>query len=217
MKDNGSNACVTEEVMAKDKKKPVQQDEKMPAEAHETVEQNSAENRAENSEDNGGVTLSKDEFERAKAEVERMNAEIETLKKSADEAIGDAQRIQAEFNNFRKRNASVRAESYDDGIRETIKNILPVLDNFERALATSDGSPFSKGMEQIQKQLLDCLKKSGLEEIEAEGVFDPNMHDAVMRDEDDSDAESGTITAVLQKGYRVKGKIIRHTMVKVKA
>ncbi len=170
-----------------------------------------------NSEDNGGVTLSKDEFERAKAEIERMNAEIETLKKSADEAIGDAQRIQAEFNNFRKRNASVRAESYDDGIRETIKNILPVLDNFERALATSDGSPFSKGMEQIQKQLLDCLKKSGLEEIEAEGVFDPNMHDAVMRDEDDSDAESGTITAVLQKGYRVKGKIIRHTMVKVKS
>lgn len=200
MKDNGSNARVTEEVMAKDKKKPVQQDEKMPAEAHETVEQNAAENRAENSEDNGGVTLSKDEFERAKAEIERMNAEIETLKKSADEAIGDAQRIQAEFNNFRKRNASVRAESYDDGIRETIKNILPVLDNFERALATSDGSPFSKGMEQIQKQLLDCLKKSGLEEIEAEGVFDPNMHDAVMRDEDDSDAESGTITAVLQKG-----------------
>lgn len=59
MKDNGSNACVTEEVMAKDKKKPVQQDEKMPAEAHETVEQNSAENRAENSEDNGGVTLSR--------------------------------------------------------------------------------------------------------------------------------------------------------------
>ena len=72
-------------------------------------------------------------------------------------------------------------------------------------------------LEQIQKQLLDCLKKSGLEEIEAEGVFDPNMHDAVMRDEDDSDAESGTITAVLQKGYRVKGKIIRHTMVKVKS
>ena len=171
MKDNGSNARVTEEVMAKDKKKPVQQNEKMPAEAYETVEQDSAENRAENSEDN----------------------------------------------NFRKRNASVRAESYDDGIRETIKNILPVLDNFERALATSDGSPFSKGMEQIQKQLLDCLKKSGLEEIEAEGVFDPNMHDAVMRDEDDSDAESGTITAVLQKGYRVKGKIIRHTMVKVKS
>lgn len=100
MKDNGSNACVTEEVMAKDKKKPVQQDEKMPAEAHETVEQNSAENRAENSEDNGGVTLSKDEFERAKAEIERMNAEIETLKKSADEAIGDAQRIQADSTIF---------------------------------------------------------------------------------------------------------------------
>lgn len=156
-----------------------------------------------------GVTLTKEEFEQAREQIARM-------KKSMDDAVTDAQRIQAEFNNFRKRNATIRSDSIDDGIRETIKNLLPVLDNFERALANSDDSPFAKGIVQIQKQLIDVLKKSGLEEVEAEGMFDPNMHEAVLRD-DEGEGESGTITAVLQKGYRVRGKIIRHTMVKVKA
>ena len=163
-----------------------------------------------------GITLSKDEFEQAQAEIGRMRQEIETLKKAAESSLNDAQRIQAEFSNFRKRNASIRADSIDDGIRETIKGLLPVLDNFERALANSDGSPFAKGIEQIYKQLLEILKKSGLEEAEAEGKFNPDLHEAVMQD-DESDCESGTITAVLQKGYRVKGRIIRFPMVKVRS
>ncbi|MBR0156737.1 MAG: nucleotide exchange factor GrpE [Clostridia bacterium] len=166
--------------------------------------------------EDGSVTLSKEEFEQAKAEIERMRGEIEASKKNADEAVLDAQRIQAEFANFRKRNQSIRSESIDDGVRETVKALLPVLDNFDRALANSDGSPFAEGMEKINKQLIDCLKKCGMEEVEAEGAFDPNLHEAVMQDTE-SEAESGTITAVLQRGYRVKGKIIRHTMVKVKA
>lgn len=155
------------------------------------------------------VTLTAEEFEKARAEIAAM-------KKSMDDAILDAQRIQAEFNNFRKRNSSIRAESMDEGVRETIKKLLPVLDNFERALANCDDTPFTKGMMQINRQLIDCLEKCGLEQVEAEGMFDPNMHEAVMRDEE-GDVESGTITAVLQKGYRVKGRIIRHTMVKVKS
>ena len=166
--------------------------------------------------EDGSVTLSKEEFEQAKAEIERMRGEIEASKKNADEAVLDAQRIQAEFATFRKRNQSIRSESIDDGVRETVKALLPVLDNFDRALANSDGSPFAEGMEKINKQLIDCLKKCGMEEVEAEGAFDPNLHEAVMQDTE-SEAESGTITAVLQRGYRVKGKIIRHTMVKVKA
>ncbi len=156
-----------------------------------------------------GVTLTKEEYEIAKAEIEK-------LKKTAEEAVGDAQRIQAEFNNYRKRNQSLRTDSVDDGVRETIKSLLPVLDNFERAMQNSDDSPFAKGIEQINKQLLDQLKKCGLEEVEAEGQFDPNLHEAVLRDEE-GEAEPGTITAVLQKGYRVRGKIIRHSFVKVKA
>lgn len=98
------------------------------------------------------VTLTRKEFEQAREEIAEM-------KKSMDSAILDAQRIQAEFNNYRKRNASLRTESYDDGVRETIKALLPVLDNFERAMATSDGSPFAKGIEQIRKQLLESLKR----------------------------------------------------------
>ncbi len=166
--------------------------------------------------EDGSVTLTKEEFEQAKAEIERMRGEIEASKKSVNEAILDAQRIQAEFANFRKRNQSIRSESIDDGVRETIKALLPVLDNFDRALSNSDGTPFAEGMEKINKQLIACLNKCGMEEVEAEGAFDPNLHEAVMQDTE-SEAESGTITAVLQKGYRVKGKIIRHTMVKVKA
>lgn len=156
-----------------------------------------------------GLTLTKEEFLKAQEEIAKM-------RKAMEEAVLDAQRIQAEFNNYRKRNASLRADSMDDGARETIRNLLPVLDNFDRALENSDGSPFALGIEQIRKQLIDSLEKSGLEQIEAEGMFDPNMHEAVMRD-DEGECESGTITAVLQKGYRVRGKIVRHTMVKVKA
>lgn len=211
--------------MAKDKEKKRQTEKTETAENTVTeTEKDTAEKKSatpgeipdEKTGEDGGVTFTKEEFEQAKAEIERMRAEIEKTKKAVDEAILDAQRIQAEFSNFRKRNASVRAESMDDGVRETIKALLPVLDNFDRALANSDGSAFAKGMEQINKQLFDCLAKCGMELVEAEGQFDPNLHEAVMQDTE-SEAESGTITAVLQKGYRVKGKIIRHTMVKVKA
>ncbi len=187
--------------------------------AEENVEKadgrNSEELKNEETPDDGSVTLTKEEFEKARDEIARMQKEIETLKANVDSSVQDAQRIQAEFSNFRKRNASIRSESTDDGIREAVKALLPVLDNFERAFAASDDSPFAKGVEKIYKQLIDCLKKVGMEEIEAEGQFDPNMHEAVLQDTD-SDCEAGTITAVMQKGYRVKGKIIRHTMVRVK-
>lgn len=155
------------------------------------------------------VTLTKEEFETAREEINRM-------RKSMQEAIEDAQRIQAEFNNYRKRNAGIRSESFDDGVRETIKSLLPVLDNFERAMLNAEDTPFAEGVAQIHKQLVDSLSKSGLEQIETDVPFDPNLHEAIMRDED-GDAESGAITAVLQTGYRVRGKIIRHSMVRVKA
>lgn len=201
--------------MAKDK-------EKKNAKAAKTAEETPAEEaRSEEAQADAEVveecvTFTKEEFEQAKAEIEKLREQAEASKKAADEAILDAQRLQAEFANFRKRNASVRADSIDDGIRDTVKALLPVLDNFERAFMNADDTPFSKGMEQIHKQLVAALEKCGLEEVEAEGQFDPNLHEVVMQDTE-SDAESGAITAVLQKGYRVKGRVVRHTMVKVKA
>ena len=127
-----------------------------------------------------------------------------------------AQRVQADFDNFRRRNASVYADSLAEGERNVIKELLPVIDNFERALNNSENvdKNYVEGVRLVYKQLMDVLTKTGLEEIDASGKFDPKLHNAVMQGESD-DAESGDILEVFQKGYKVKDRIIRHSMVKV--
>ena len=94
--------------------------------------------------------------------------------------------------------------------------LLPVLDNFDRALGNSAAvdAAWLAGIQLVHKQLMDTLAKLGLEEIDASGKFDPELHNAVMQDEAE-DVESGMITEVFQKGYKVKNRIIRHSMVKV--
>ena len=123
---------------------------------------------------------------------------------------------QADFDNFRRRNASVYADSLAEGERNVIKELLPVIDNFERALNNSENvdQNYVEGVRLVYKQLMDVLTKKGLEEIDASGKFDPELHNAVMQGESD-DAESGDILEVFQKGYKVKDRIIRHSMVKV--
>ncbi len=160
-------------------------------------------------EEGENITLSKKEFDEVKAH-------IETLAKQKDEAVGLAQRLQADFDNYRKRNATLRADSYDDGCRDCIKELLPVLDNFERALDNSGGveESFVEGMRLIQRTLIDSLGKSGLKEVDASKEFDPNLHNAVMQEACEG-KKSGEIIDVLQKGYEAKGRILRHTMVKV--
>ena len=111
--------------------------------------------------------------------------------------------------------------SYDDGNNDCIKAILPVLDNFERAISVAenneDAQSMLSGVKMIQKQLMDALSKRGLEEVRPVGEkFDPNEHNAVLRvSADEAEGEPGTICEVLQTGYRVKGKMLRHPMVKV--
>ena len=144
-----------------------------------------------------------------------LKAELDKLREEKDDAVRQAQRLQAEFDNYRKRNAQLAADSRDDGVRDVVKQLLPVLDNFDRAMQNApEGDAFADGIKIIAKQLVDNLAKCGVEEVEAEGQFDPNLHEAVMKDSVEG-MESGMITAVFQKGYRVKGKIVRHTMVKV--
>ena len=154
-------------------------------------------------------TLTAEEFEAAKAH-------IEALQKEKDETVQLLQRIQADFDNFRRRNASIRKDSYEEGKRDCIKELLPVLDSFERAVESveSDDKGVQEGVALVQKQLLDALSKLGLCVIEAEGQFDPNEHEAVMSEKAEG-KESGEILQVLQKGYRVGDKIVRHCMVKV--
>lgn len=154
-------------------------------------------------------TLTAEEFHAAKAH-------IEALQKEKDETVALLQRIQADFDNFRRRNATVRAESGEEGKRDCIRALLPVLDNFERAMEHADACDegWREGVALVQRQFCDALSKLGLEEIPADGAFDPTLHEAVAREKVEGRA-GGEVLLVLQKGYRVGERILRHSMVKV--
>ena len=141
---------------------------------------------------------------------------IAGLEKERDEMKALAQRVQADFDNFRRRNATVMTDCREEGLRSCIKELLPVLDNFDRAMESAKGvqNDWLEGVRLVQRQLMETLGYCGLKEIPAEGMFDPNLHEAVMQEAAEG-AESGAILAVFQKGYQVNDRIIRHSMVKV--
>lgn len=150
-------------------------------------------------------------------EMQAAKERIEKLQKEKEETVQLLQRNQADFDNYRRRNAGIRADSLEEGKRDCIEALLPVLDNFERALAVQaegEAAAYMEGIALVYRQLTDALQKQGLSEIETEGKFDPNLHNAVMQEAVEG-KESGEILAVFQKGYRVGDRIIRHSMVKV--
>ena len=122
----------------------------------------------------------------------------------------------ADFDNFRKRSDRERADFARYANANVLREILPVLDNFDRALEhAEEGDDFHKGVLMIYKQLFDVLEKNGLKVIDETGVhFDPNLHEGVIREEDPS-VPSHTVTAVLQKGYFLHDRLLRPAMVKV--
>ena len=148
-------------------------------------------------------------------ELETVKKHIDELQKKLDDTVALLQRNQADIDNFRKRNASVRADSYDEGKRDCIKSLLPVLDDFDR-VAESDANAegWADGVKLVHKKFAEILKKEGLEEIPSDGAFDPELHNAVMTEAVEG-MESGNVVQTFQKGYKVKEKIIRHSMVKV--
>lgn len=141
-------------------------------------------------------------------------------KDKKDQQIADLtdrlQRTMAEFDNYRKRTEKEKASMYIIGAKEIIEKILPVVDNFERGLATAqEGDAFADGMKMIYKQMMTILDDLGVKAIEAVGQpFDPNYHNAVMHVEDESLGEN-VVAEELQKGYTYKDFVIRHSMVKV--
>lgn len=152
---------------------------------------------------------------------ETPEKQIKNLEQKCADYLDKYQRSLAEFDNFRKRTAREKASMYDDGVRDTVERILPVVDNFERALATQkkeDGEEedsFCKGIRMILKQLQETLSALGIEEIKAMGEkFDPNIHAAVAHIDDEQYGENEIILEML-KGYKYKEKVIRHSMVKV--
>ncbi|OON87916.1 nucleotide exchange factor GrpE [Oribacterium sp. C9] len=129
-------------------------------------------------------------------------------------------RLYAEFDNFRKRTEKEKVQNFDFGARDVIEKLLPVVDNFERALLTvekeDEEDAFTKGVQGIYKQIQKMFEDLQVKAIKAEGEkFDPNLHNAVMTDTE-SDVEEDIITQDLQKGYTYKDQVVRHSMVKVK-
>ena len=136
-----------------------------------------------------------------------------------EELTDRGKRQMAEFENFRKRTEKEKSTMYEMGARDMIEKILPIIDNFERGLATipedAQETPFAEGMEKIYKQLQKTMEDAGVKVIEAVGKeFDPNLHNAVMHVEDESLGEN-VVAEELLKGYTYRDSVVRHSMVKV--
>lgn len=159
----------------------------------------------------------------AKEEVEEKKKAKKKKKDKKDEKIEELNdrlmRNLAEFENFRNRSEKEKGAMFDMGAKSVVEKILPVVDNLERGFdGLSDEekeSPFVKGIEAVYKQLQTAFEELGVTPIEALGQeFDPNLHNAVMHDEDDSD-ETNKVVEEFQKGYLYKDSVVRHSMVKV--
>lgn len=208
-----------------DQNQQVQEEELKEQEQAETQEQAEAvETPAEEQELAEPAGEAKDNAEEAEAGEsvpEDMDPEKEALKKEAEEYYQRYLRTQADFDNFRRRARQEREEFAKYASQSLIEGLLPILDNFERAIQSSreqqkDFDALAKGVEMIARQLLQLLEGEGLKEIEALGQpFNPELHQAVMTVEAEEGTESGTVVEVLQKGYMLKERVIRPSMVKV--
>lgn len=158
-----------------------------------------------------------DSAEESQAAAPQQDA-LAAAEAKAEEYLALAQRVQADFDNYRKRTKATRAEAFEDGAREFIKSLLPVVDNLERALAQeSADESLLTGVKLVHKQLMETLEKRGVSVIDRLGEpFDPSLENAVMQGAAD-EGEPGTVCAVLQKGYQMGEFVLRHAMVKVVA
>lgn len=171
-----------------------------------------AEAEAETAESQNDAEASETEASDQAQQIEKLTAD---LKEKEERVL----RLQADFENFRRRTAKEKEELSAVVTQGILKDMLPLLDNFERAMAAEakDGEAFQKGVEMIFTQFGEVLKKNGLEKIETDGQkFDPNFHQAVMRVQNE-ELEDDDIAQELQKGYMVKGRVIRPSMVQVVA
>ena len=195
--------------MAEEVKDPSQQT----SEAEESME-----NAAEAAETDAAADVAA-ETEAAAAEADKtaeLQQKIEALEKELADEKEKYLRLDAEYYNYRTRSLKEKQDAYDNALTKAVTEVLSVIDNFERALtAECADANFKKGVEMIFRQYTAILEKLGVKEIEAEGKpFDPNFHNAVSQITDENLGEN-TVAAVLQKGYIMGNKVIRHAMVTV--
>ena len=191
-------------------------DEAEAAEAAGTADADAVAETADASEGAEGAESADGAAEAAES-AEDLQKKVETLAAALQEKDNRLKRLQADFENFRRRTSKEREELANVVTQDLLKSMLPILDNFDRAMAAEqkDNESFQKGVEMIYTQLHETLKNAGLELIDTAGQkFDPNFHQAVMRVEN-PDLDDDTIAQELQKGYIVKGKVIRPSMVQV--
>ena len=150
-------------------------------------------------------------------EVEEGFSEIDKVKNECKEINEKYLRLQAEFQNFKKRTEKEKTDLYKYANEKMFTDMLPLMDNMDRALASTESSSdgIVEGLKMIKKSFGDMFEKNGIEAIEAMGQeFDPELHHAVMSDDSDDHASEHVIEE-FQKGYKLNGKVIRHSMVKV--
>lgn len=198
------------------------------SQTEETTENNSEEasNSVENTESNNSQDVetneeatNKDASNEDDENVDPKDQEIERLQQLANENEEKYLRLYAEFENYKRRIQNENKINKTYQAQGVLTDILPTIDNIERALQIEgDNDSFKslqKGVQMVHESLLRALKDNGLEEIESEGQsFDPNVHQAVVQD-DNPEYESGVITQELQKGYKLKDRVLRPSMVKV--
>jgi molecular chaperone GrpE len=146
-------------------------------------------------------------------ELERRLAEVEAER---DQHLADLQRVAADFDNYRKRSARDQEALVARAHERLVKQLLPVLDNLERALvaaAEHEEQQVLEGVELVLRELNEALRKEGLEEIETDGRFDPHVHEALLTQP--SEADEGSVIEVLQKGYRLGDRVLRPARVVV--
>lgn len=152
-------------------------------------------------------------------EKDDIQTKLEQAENTAKDYLDRLQRTMAEFDNFRKRTNVEKASMYENGVISMIEKLLPIYDNFERAIVSTSeeeqNSNVFKGLEMIFKQLNELFTSLNIEEVAGEGQpFDPNLHNAVLHVEDENFGEN-VVAEVMQKGYKYKEKVIRPSIVKV--
>ncbi|MBC3805434.1 nucleotide exchange factor GrpE [Acetobacterium fimetarium] len=184
----------------------------------EIRDQDILDEKTENVTADADVSSDEPVVEETPAEEAKAEETKETVKE--DEAVLERMiRLQADFENFKKRSQKEKTEIYQYAAENFATKLLPVMDNLERAESSltdvnEEAKSIVDGLQMVFKQLKDILKEEGLEEVSCDGQFDPNLHHGVAVGEDD-EKEDQAILEVFQKGYSFKGKVIRPAMVKV--
>lgn len=162
--------------------------------------------------------LSFKDKKKASAELKKVRTQLEEANQSLEEVKDRYTRLCAEFENYKRRTGKELDARYSDAKGDVWKSVLPVIDNFERALAQEtdeSNASYKQGVEMIYRQLTEAMKAAGVEEIEAMGAeFDPEFHNAVMHVDDES-VGANIIVDVFAKGYKMGDKVLRYSMVKV--